>query len=68
MIIRAGYPVLVPTFPWALYPQVSPMAEATQPYTFGQDESATPQYEDPEKSSGTGENLKAPVYDGGYWK
>ena len=40
------------------------MAEAAHPRTFGQDESASPQYEDPEKSSLTGEK----VYDSGYWK
>jgi len=38
------------------------MAEAAQPYTFGQDESASPQYDDPEKSSVKGEK----VYDKSY--
>jgi hypothetical protein len=59
MIIRAGDPV---DFLLSLIPQVSPMAEAAQPYTFGQDESASPQYDDPEKSSVKGEK----VYDSGY--
>ena len=41
------------------------MAEAASPYyTFAQDESASSQYVDPEKSSVTAEK----VYDSGYWK
>ena len=39
------------------------MAEAAVPYTFGQDESASPQYDDPEKSSVTEK-----VYDSGFSK
>ena len=42
------------------------MAEVAQPYTLGQEESATPQYEDAEKSSSSVKGEKA--YDGGYWK
>ena len=38
------------------------MAEAANPYTFGQDRSASPQYDDPENSSVTEEK----VYDGGF--
>jgi hypothetical protein len=48
--------------PLILIPQVFPMAEAAQPHTFGQDDSASPRYEDPEKSSVNGEK----VYDSGY--
>ena len=47
----------------SLVPQVFPMAEAAQPYTvtFRQEESASPQYGDPEKSSVT----EGKVYDSG---
>ena len=43
-------------------PHIFPMAEAANPYTFRQDESACPQYQDPEKFSVT----EGKVYDGGY--
>lgn len=51
-------------FPLSLIPQVFPMAETAIPYSFGQDDSAIPQYEDPEKASVNGEK----VFDSGYWK